>query len=669
MIMKRLVQTLAVGGTVSIFSFMGWSIAADHPWAGSADESASEEAAPSRPAGRPTISSKPRLEDGILPRNYYQELFKAGEVGEHKPVEPEKKPAARKPATQAKAPAKPAPNRLAKKPNAEPAAKKAGKAPALAENETAEEWPHVDTARVIKADLDSEDADHEKGKIQQVRVETRPRVSRIPVPPLRQQPRTARVASSLNAAQQEPAPAAAASGPHASAVSLEWVKKSDFNVGQECAVELVVKNTGSSPAEHVSVEAHFHAPIRLVSAKPQPIENQEHLTWELGTLAPGSEHRIALKLIPSRRGELGLQAHVRLTGSAKSTFRVEEPLLKVAVTGPADVTLGDSATQMVTVSYPGTGAAQDVKIFAKLSSGLEHARGGRETEMEVGTIMPGESRTIRLPLTCVKGGEQSVSVTATTPNSEASNVATTSIQVLSPSLAIAADGPALRYKGRNAKYTVKVANDGSVANNNVRVTQAITAGFQFVSADHGGKYDAALNTVSWFLGRMDAAQEIEVSCELTPVALGDFAQKISVASDAGAHAEDEIETKVDGAASLTMEIVDLDDPVEVGVETAYEIRVKNGGSKAAHNVSLHCELPSGVQLISAKGATDAAAEKHVLKFKPLSQLAPGQESVFKVHVKGLSDGNQRVKARLSSDSLAEPLLQEEQTKFYSDTRR
>lgn len=667
--MNRLVQTLAVGGTLSIFSFMGWSIAADAPWADSPDEA---EAAPSRPmSGRPTISGKRSFADDIAPRNYYQELLNAGEVSDKKPAEPEKKPAARKPA-QAKAPAKPAPNRLVKKADAAPIVKKTEPAPAKQEKEAEDDWASVETSPVIKAEFDVADSQEEKETIQQVRVETRPRVSRIPVPPARQQSRTARVDLPLGPAHDEPAPAAPAAavhGPQSSAVSLEWVKKSDFNVGQECAVELVVKNTGSTPAEQVNVEARIESPVRLVSAKPQPIENHEHLCWDFGTMSPGSEHRVALKLIPSRRGDLGLHAHVRLIGSAASTFRVEEPLLKVALKGPADVMLGDSATQMVTVSNPGTGPAQDVKIIAKVSPGLEHARGGRETEMEVGTIMPGESRTIRLPLTCLKGGEQSVSVTATTPNSEASNAATSSIKVISPSLTVAADGPGLRYKGRNAKFTVKVANDGSVANNNVRVSQAITEGFQFVSADHGGKYDAALNTVSWFLGRMDAGQSIEVSCELTAVSLGDFTQKVSVASDGGAHAEGKVETKVDGAASLTMEIVDLDDPVEVGVETAYEIRVKNGGSKAAHNVLLSCELPHGVQLISAKGSTDAVAEKHLLKFKPVSQLAPGQESVFKVHVKGLSEGNQRVKARLSSDSLPEPLVQEEQTKFYSDTRR
>ena len=56
-------------------------------------------------------------------------------------------------------------------------------------------------------------------------------------------------------------------------------------------------------------------------------------------------------------------------------------------------------------------------------------------------------------------------------------------------------------------------------------------------------------------------------------------------------------------------------------------------------------------------------------FKPLSQLSPGQETVFRIHLKGVEEGNQRVKASVSSDTISEPLVQEEQTKFYSDERK
>src|SRR5262249_44691903 len=162
----------------------------------------------------------------------------------------------------------------------------------------------------------------------------------------------------------------------------------------------------------------------------------------------------------------------------------------------------------------------------------------------------------------------------------------------------------------------------------------------------GGKYDPAQRTVSWFLGRLEPDQTVQVGCELTATSIGEFTQKISVASDAGARAETTIDTQVDGVASLTMEIVDLDDPVQIGVETAYEIRVKNTGSKAAVNVEVSCDLPSGMELLSAKGPTDAFAEGRSLIFKPVAQLAPGQDSVFRVQVKGLLEGNQRVKARV-----------------------
>jgi hypothetical protein len=652
--MIRKTQKLAVGAFLALLSGGIWSLAADKPW--SESENDRPKATRSRSAaGRITVPVKRTpLHEGSAPRNYYQELFANGESTD----EPDQKPAASKRFV-------PVRTNLLEKPR-KVASDAAPRKPAEEVQNTSDDWSTIETSAVRSAEFDERRDDKFENKIEHVRVETRPK-SRIPLPPSRH--RSSPITTSVSHALEPAAPPVASNGPLASGVSLEWVKKSEFNVGQECVVELVVKNTGASTVEQVAVDAIFQAPVRLTSAQPQPNEGRDRLSWNIDALPAGAEQRIVLKLIPGRRGDLGLKAQVRLTGTAAATFRVEEPQLKVALKGPTEVMLGDSASQMVLVSNPGTGAAQDVCISAKVTSGLEHARGERETiEMEIGTIMPGESRTIRLPLTGVQGGEHSVSITANT-SSDVSHVASATIHVISPSLAIDADGPALRYKGRNAKFTAKVANDGSVANNNVRVLQAVGEGFEFVSADHGGKYDPAQRTISWFLGRLEPDQVIEVGCELTAIEIGDFTQKISVASDAGARAETTLDTTVDGVASLTMELVDLDDPVEVGVETAYEIRIKNGGSKAATNVKVSCDLPSNVKLLSAKGPTDALAEGRTLTFKPLPQLAPGQDSVFRVHVQGVQDGNQRVKARVTSDTLSDPLVQEEPTKFYSDARR
>ena len=47
-----------------------------------------------------------------------------------------------------------------------------------------------------------------------------------------------------------------------------------------------------------------------------------------------------------------------------------------------------------------------------------------------------------------------------------------------------------------------------------------------------------------------------------------------------------LETVVDGMASPEIEIIPQNNPVAIGVETAYEIHVRNDGTKAAENVCI-----------------------------------------------------------------------------------
>ena len=51
-------------------------------------------------------------------------------------------------------------------------------------------------------------------------------------------------------------------------------------------------------------------------------------------------------------------------------------------------------------------------------------------------------------------------------------------------------------------------------------------------------------------------------------------------------AEGEQAVLVEGITAIRRSVVDVDDPIEVGGETTYEIRVLNQGSKAATNVQL-----------------------------------------------------------------------------------
>ena len=524
---------------------------------------------------------------------------------------------------------------------------------------------------MIHASYDKAAGASEKKHIQQVRTEAKsPRGSAPPMPDF-DHLTDASLTPPAKASGAPTAPvgrvtaASAEAGPTTPQVTIEWTKKGDINVGQECQVELHVKNSGSVVASQVAVDAVFPTTVRLTSAEPKPAASADKLTWSFDSIAPGTERKITVKLIPSRRGDLGATAQVRFTGAAAASFKVEEPMLKVALKGPNELMLGDPASQFITVSNPGTGTAHDVKVEAKLSEGLEHGSRGEKLIMDVGSIGPGETRTVRLGLSAIKGGPQSISVTATS-SSDAGGTASAQMNVIAPSLKIAVDGPGLRYKGRNAKYTLTVTNDGSVANNNIRVSQVVSEGFKFVSADKSGKYDASTKSVQWFVGRLEPGQNAKVTCELNATALGNFAQTVAVLSDSGVRAEAKIETKVDGVASLTMELVDLDDPVETGVETMYEIRVRNEGSKPASGVSIACELPAGMELITAKAPVDAIVEGRQILFKSLDQVAPGGQAIYKIHVKGIEEGSHRMKVRMTGGGLTEPVVREEVTKVYSD---
>lgn len=604
-------------------------------------------------------------------KNYHKELFsesepvsdsKLGAWGEEPTsvTEPTPKAAPAAPATAAK-----------------PAAAKSststnGKQVVPASASSSKESKESGGPRVIQATYDKAAGTSEKKHIQQVRSEAKGlRPSSAPPMPDFDSKADAPVTVPTKATGVPVAPAgrattaASEAGPITPQVTIEWTKKGDINVGQECQVELHVKNNGSVTTSQVAVDAVFPTTVRLTSAEPKPAASADKLTWSFDRIAPGAERKIVVKLIPSRRGDLGASAQVRFTGAATASFRVEEPMLKVALKGPTELMLGDPASQFITVSNPGTGTAHDVKVEARLSEGLEHGSRGEKLIMEVGSIGPGETRTVRLGLDAIKGGPQTINVTATS-NSEAGGTATAQVNVIAPSLKIAVDGPGLRYKGRNAKYTLTVSNDGSVANNNIRVSQVVADGFKFVSADRSGKYDPSTKSVQWFLGRLEPGQNAKVVCELNATTLGDFAHTVAVLSDSGVRAEAKIETKVDGVASLTMELVDIDDPVETGVETMYEIRVKNEGSKPAAGVSIACELPAGMQLITAKAPVDAIVEGRQILFKSLEQVAPGGQATFKIHVKGVEEGSHRMRVRMTGGGLTEPVVREEVTKVYSD---
>ena len=101
-----------------------------------------------------------------------------------------------------------------------------------------------------------------------------------------------------------------------------------------------------------------------------------------------------MKLLADAKGDVAPQAWVTLTGSSVLRLRVREPKLTVKCATQEKVLVGDPAAFTLTVANPGDGTADQVKIHATLSEGLEHARGSK-IDFDIGSLAPGESRIIR----------------------------------------------------------------------------------------------------------------------------------------------------------------------------------------------------------------------------------------------------------------------------------
>jgi uncharacterized repeat protein (TIGR01451 family) len=454
-------------------------------------------------------------------------------------------------------------------------------------------------------------------------------------------------------------------GMQAPSVALEKLAPAEVQVGKLATFETRVRNVGQIAAHEVIVTDHVPRGTRLEATTPQATEAADGtLTWNLGTMQPGDEIAISMQITPEAEGEIGSVAQVGFSGKATARTVSTRPLLKIEHTAPKQVMIGQEVRLGVTITNPGSGAATGVVVEEDVPEGLSHVA-GNELEYEIGVLRPGESRELELSLKAEKPGllENTILVRGEGNLTSQHRV---QIEVISPQLQVGVNGPKKRFLDRQATYSVAVANPGTAAARDVQLIAYLPKGMTYVSSDSEGQYDAGQHAVLWGLEELPAGKSGTVKLIATPVETGEQKIRVEGKADLGLSVVSEQSVQVDAASELVFSISDLNDPIEVGTDTTYEVRVSNRGSRPATNVRLTAALPNEIKLVSGDGPSRASAKGQQIAFEPVGRINSGEEVTFKIHAQGIRAGDHLIRVQISSDEFPNPVTKEESTQVYVD---
>jgi uncharacterized repeat protein (TIGR01451 family) len=449
-------------------------------------------------------------------------------------------------------------------------------------------------------------------------------------------------------------------------IALEKRGPREIQVGKPARYEILVRNVGSAVAHDVTVSDAVPYGATLVTTTPpaSPGATPDGLVWRLGTMPPGGQGRLVVELMPQIEGEIGSVASVAFRADATARSRATKPALALDCTQPEAVRIGRDALVTITVSNPGSGTATGVVVEGSLPETVSH-RSGRELEFDVGQLRPGESRSIELVLGTTGPGVKAARLIARADGGiEVER--SVSLEVTAPALELAIDMPTRRFLQRPATCAISMVNAGTATARSVELAAQLPPGMKFVRANNAGWHDSRTNRVLWSLEELPPGETGTVELVVMPVDLG--GQKVMAAARSADGPADQVThvCEVEGVAALVFEVTDSEDPIEIDGITEYVVRVGNHGTKAATDVRLAASLLGNLEPVEAQGPAGHRIENLGIFFEPLASLAPAEEAVFRIRVRGRAAGNQRVQVQLMSADQSAPITKEEITRVYDD---
>jgi uncharacterized repeat protein (TIGR01451 family) len=403
--------------------------------------------------------------------------------------------------------------------------------------------------------------------------------------------------------------------------------------------------------------------FQFTGAIPAAQKNANNLRWEMYSFEPKASRQIIISGIAI---DTGLLKHYTTAMAnavpACTSVEVVQPKLELTMTAPNKVLTCDPIPIIFVVSNSGTGSIHDVKIVDTLPTGLRASDGTSELVFDAGTLTTGQSRQFLAKLQPAKTGRYINRAVASSSTGLKASSAAATITVGQPVLTIKRTGSERLYIGRLATYEITVTNMGSLPAKNTVIENIIPPGLTSVEATEDGRLSGS--TLTWELGILapNVSKTVSVSC--MPTKEGPLTNVATATAHCADPATVSAKISVTGIPGVLLEVIDIEDPVNIGNLVTYVITVTNQGSAHSTNIRIACVLENNVQYVSSAGTSPGQIQGNTVRFAPLGILQPQAKATWRVVSTAVEPGDVRCKVIMNTDQLTRPVEETEATYLY-----
>ena len=442
-----------------------------------------------------------------------------------------------------------------------------------------------------------------------------------------------------------------------SALQLDVRGPARVLLGQPLCCKVRVRNAGKDALGQVRIVLPLPAGSQLVRAVPAAERGDEGLAWQLGNMLPGAEAILRVDLSPPDAPELRLCPVASFSAAAGLRTAIVRPPLVLAAHGPQKAIVGDKAAFVIRVTNNTPDTLRRVYLSCRLPAGLSHVQ-GQFIEAELpGELAPGQTREERLEARCDAPGEAKIHFAARADGGLTVSGGA-SLAVAEPALVLEVSGPRSGSVGQEMAYRLAVRNPGlgKVAASSLALT--LPEGVELAKASEGGQFNSATQQVVWSLPALASQGRALATITVRGRKPGEWALSGLVTADGARAARHGCAVRVEQEPMLTMDLARMDDPLRVGEETTYEVRVYNQGPGSTAQVQVRFEVPANLLPVQGDGPSLGRIKGQTVAFDPVEKMPPKVDAMYKLRVRAVAPGSGRFRATTTAVGLPAPMARE-----------